>query len=56
MKPQRFIRTLTKAEYQEVEELYRRGPNLRVSKRAQAIRLSAIGYTVPKIVEILGCN
>jgi len=56
MKPQRFIKTLNKTERQEVEELYRRGPNHRVRKRAQAIRLSAMGYTVPQIVEILGCN
>ena len=56
MKPQRFIRTLTKIERQEVEELYRHGPNNRVRKRAQAIRLSAMGYTVTQIAEILGCN
>ena len=56
MKPQRFIRNLTKTEHQEIEELYRRGPNHRVRKRAQAIRLSAMGYTVTQIVEILGCN
>ena len=53
MKPQRFIRILTKTERQDVEELYRRGPNNRVRKRAQAIRLSAMGYTVTQIVEIL---
>ena len=56
MKPQRFIRALTKAEGQEIEELYRRGPNNRVRKRAQAIRLSAMGYTVTVIAQILGCN
>jgi transposase-like protein len=56
MKPQRFIKTLTKAERQEIEKLYRRGPNNRVRKRAQAIRLSTMGYTVTKISEILGCN
>jgi transposase len=56
MKPQRFIRTLTKTERQEVEELYRHGPNNRIRKRAHAIRLSAIGYTVTQIAEILGCN
>jgi len=56
MRPQRFIRNLTKTEHQEIEELYRRGPNHRVRKRAQAIRLSAMGYTVTQIVEILGCN
>lgn len=56
MKPQRFIRTLTKTERQKVEELYRRGPNNRVRKRAHAIRLSAMGYAVTQIAEILGCN
>jgi transposase len=56
MRPQRFIRNLTKIEQQEIEELYRRGPNHRVRKRAQAIRLSAMGYTVTQIVQILGCN
>ena len=56
MRPQRFIRDLTKTERQEVEEMFRRGPNNRVRKRAQAIRLSAMGYTITQIVEILGCN
>lgn len=56
MRPQRFIRTMTKIKGQEIEQLFRRGPNNRVRKRAQAIRLSAMGYTVTQIVEILGCN
>jgi len=56
MRPQRFIRDLTKTERQEIENLFRRGPNNRVRKRAQAIRLSAMGYTITQIVEILGCN
>jgi transposase len=56
MRPQRFIRSLTKTERQEIEELYRRGPNHRVRKRAQAIRLSAMDYTVTQIMQILGCN
>ena len=56
MRPQRFIRTLTKTERQEVEKLFHRGPNNRTRKRAQAIRLSAMGYTITQIVEILGCN
>jgi transposase len=56
MKPQRFIKTLTKTERQEIEKLYHHGPNNRVRKRAQAIRLSAMGYTVTQISEILGCN
>lgn len=56
MRPQRFIKDLTKIERQEIEEMFRRGPNNRVRKRAQAIRLSAMGYTITQIVEILGCN
>lgn len=56
MRPQRFIRKLTKNEHQEIENLYRKGPNNRVRKRAQAIRLSTKGYTIPQISEILGCN
>jgi transposase len=56
MKPQRFIRDLTKAERQEVENLFRKGPNNRVRKRANAVRLSELGYTVTQIMEILGCN
>jgi transposase len=56
MKPQRFIRDLTKAERQEVENMFRKGPNNRVRKRANAVRLSALGYTVTQIMEILGCN
>ena len=56
MRPQRFIRKLTKNEHQEIENLYRKGPNSRARKRAQAIRLSTKGYTIPQISEILGCN
>ena len=56
MKPQRFIRDLTKAERQEVENLFRKGPNNRIRKRANAVRLSALGYTVTQIMEVLGCN
>ena len=56
MRPQRFIKKLTKNERLEIENLYRKGPNSRVRKRAQAIRLSTKGYTIPQISEILGCN
>ena len=56
MKPQRFIRKLTKTERQEVENLFRKGPNNRVRKRAHAVRLSAMGYTVTQVAEILGCH
>ena len=56
MKPQRFIRKLAKKERQDIEEIYRHGSSARVRQRAQAIRLSAKGYPVTEIVEILGCN
>ena len=56
MKPPRRIRPLTESEHQQIEELYRHGPNCRVRKRSQAIRLSAMGYTIPRIADILGCN
>jgi transposase len=56
MKPRRFIRTLTKQERQDVEQLFRKGRGNRVRKRAHAIRLSALGYSITQISEILGCN
>ena len=56
MKPPRFVRPLARKEKQAVEELFRKGPNQRVRKRAQAIRLSAKGYPVSQVKEILGCN
>ena len=56
MKPPRFVRSLTAKERRQIEELFQRGPNARVRRRAQAVRLSAMGYAVAEIVEILGCN
>ena len=56
MRPPRFVRSLTAKERRQIEELFRRGPNARVRRRAQAVRLSAMGYAVAQIVEILGCN
>ena len=56
MKPPRFVRSLTAEERRQIEELFRRGFNGRVRRRAQAVRLSVMGYSVPRIVEILGCN
>jgi transposase len=56
MKPQRFIRALTKQERQDIENLFRKGRGNRVRKRAHAIRLSTQGYSVTQISEILGCN
>lgn len=56
MKPPRFVRSLTAKQRRQIEELFQRGPNARVRRRAQAVRLSAMGYAVGQIVEILGCN
>ena len=56
MKPPRYIRSLSAKERWEIEELFRRGPNARVRRRAQAIRLSTMGYSVAQIVEIIGRN
>lgn len=56
MKPQRFIRSLTKKERQDVEQLFRKGRSNRVRTRANAVRLSAMGYSVTRISEVLGCN
>ena len=47
---------MTETERQEIENLFRKGPNNHVRKRAHAVRLNAMGYTVSQIVEILGCN
>lgn len=56
MKPHRFVRGLTPAAERRVEELFRRGPDHRVRRRANAVRLSSMGYTVPEITEVLGCT
>lgn len=56
MTPQRFVRPLTATEKRQIEQLFRHGPSARTSKRAHAIRLSALEYSVPWIVEIPGCT
>lgn len=56
MRPQRFIRNLTEIERQDIKKLFHHPSNNRDRKRAQAIRLSAMGYMVIQTVEILGCN
>ena len=49
MKPPRFVRKLTQTERDQIDQRYRHGPNARIRKRAQAIRLSSLRYTVPQI-------
>ena len=56
MMPHRFVHPLKRLEQRQIEELFRRGPNARTRRRAQAIRLSARGYSVPEVADILGCN
>lgn len=56
MKPPRFVRSLAAKERRQIEELFRRGPNARIRRRAQAVRLSAMGYPAAQIVEIIGCS
>jgi transposase len=56
MKPTHFVRFLAKKDEMEVEDLFRHGPNMRTRQRAQAVRLSAMGYTAPTITGILGCH
>ncbi len=56
MRPPRFVHSLSEAEQQGIEDLFRRGPNVRTRRRAQAIRLSAKGFRIPQIADILGCN
>jgi len=56
MKPPRFIRPLTEAEVNQIEELFRKAKTARLRRRANALRLSHKGYTVPQIEEVLGCN
>jgi transposase len=56
MKPHRFVRRPSPAKKHRIEDLFRRGPGCRVRRRANAVRLSLLGYTVPQITEVLGCN
>jgi transposase len=56
MRPYRFVRPLSSQEAHGIEALFRRGANARTRRRAQAVRLSAKGYTVPEVADILGCT
>ena len=56
MRTPRHVRSLTAAESDRIDQLFRYGPNARTRKRANAVRLSALDYSVPQIAEILGCN
>ncbi len=54
MMPHRFVRRLTAAEERTIEQLFKRSPDVRVRRRANAVRLSALGYTVPQIAQVTG--
>jgi transposase len=56
MKPHRFVHRPSPVKKRRIEELFRRGPGHRVRRRANAVRLSLLDYTVPQITEVLGCN
>ncbi len=56
MLPHRFVRSLTAAETRRIAELFRSAPQPRVRRRANSIRLSALGYTVTQISEVVGCT
>jgi transposase len=46
---------LTSAEHRQIERLFKFAADARVRRRANIIRLSALGYTVPQIAEVVGC-
>jgi transposase len=56
MMPQRFVRPLSPDEERQIEQLSRGAGCPRTRRRAQGIRLSARGYTVPQIADILCCT
>jgi transposase len=56
MLPLRFIRSLTPAEKIRIEDIFKHAPQPRVRRRANVIRLSALGYTVSAIAEVIGCT
>lgn len=49
----RFVRPLKANEYVELTETYKTSKSIRLVHRCQAILLSADGWTVPKIAELL---
>lgn len=55
-KPNKFVETLTDAEYNQLMENYQRSDNFRVRQRSHAIILSHQRYEVDKIAEICGVH
>ena len=56
MRPSRFVRPLTPTEQAAIADLFRYHAQQRVRRRANAIRLSALGYTVAQIAEVLAAG
>jgi transposase len=49
-----FVRPLAREEFQEIKRLFRASPDPRVRRRANIIRLSALGYGASEIARIEG--
>ena len=56
MMPRRFVRPLTPAEKHTIDRLFKGSRHPRVRRRANAVRLSFLGYTVPQIAEVTGLS
>ena len=52
----RFVRALSEEEQRQLEGLWRAGRSHRVRQRAHAVRLSAKGYTLDQIADVLGVD
>ncbi len=53
MSQQRFVSALSEEEGRQLEELWRAGRSHRARQRAHAVRLSARGYTLDQIADVL---
>ena len=53
MSQQRFVPALSEEERRQLESLWRAGHSHRVRQRAHAVRLSARGYTLDQIADVL---
>lgn len=56
MRLSRFVRPLTPAEQAAIDDLFRYHALQRVRRRANAVRLSALGYTVAQIAQVLAAG
>ena len=51
-----YIRRLTRSERRTIDTLCKRPPNVRVYRRAQAVRFASQGLDLPQIAEINHCH